>query len=176
MPRCPISREHCIQKHAKLFVREAIAEDYEFLAFDRSAPYGQWSHMRQRSRGLQPGTSDTLLKRRYPHRSIWCEFKAPGNKPDDNQKRFGKRMQELGDEWFWADSVTAYWTGLAGKGVQFRPNAPFLAAHHDASVQGEIEAEELKAGKLPKRMTRKRTARASPSDTKRWARIQASLV
>lgn len=157
--RVQIPVEHMIQRHAKLWVRDAVAVNHKFFAFDRSKGAGQWSHAREKARGMQKATPDTLL-RVVAMVPIWCEFKRPGKKPDDDQYAMGAELRRLGDEWFWAVSVEGYWRQLKAIGVPLRPNAEFLALHHDARVASSIAEAELKAGRLPKSM---RVAKPRPS-------------
>lgn len=148
MTRKPIQAEHAIQKHIRLFVRDAVAEPHLFLAFDRSKPTSAFSHLRERARGVAKGTPDTLLcpKDKPP---VWCEVKRPGKHPDDDQAAMGSRLLALGHQWFCVHSCMEYLAALAASGVELRPNASFLAHHHDASVAGEIARAEMKAGKVP---------------------------
>jgi hypothetical protein len=147
-----IQREHILQKHARLWAREAIAVEHEFFAFDRSKPFGQFTHMREKARGIKKATPDTLLVAFGVKRRIWCEYKAPGETPTDDQFRMGERLIALGDAWVWHTTVCTYRLSLLAFGVPLRPSAEFLAIHHDACVQGEIERAEIKAGQVPKRM------------------------
>lgn len=146
--RRAIEREHILQKHVRLFVRDAI-DGAEFFAFDRSAARGKFTHMREQGRGVRKGTPDTLLRVRgvVP---VWCELKAPGNKPDPAQIEIGRRLQAVGDVWFWATTVEQYREGLASAGVPMRANAAVVAQHHDACVSGVIGKAEQARGKAPK--------------------------
>lgn len=172
--RHPIAREHILQKHVVQWAREAIAVPFKLLAFDRSKPAGQWTHMREKARGVQKATPDTLLiVKDYPSH-IWCEFKRPGEKPDDDQDRMGRELQELGERWTWATSVVGYREALLHFGVLLRTNAEFLALHHDGRVATEIAKAEAKAG-APKKPTKPRAPRESASRTRKWAAIQRSM-
>ena len=155
-----VDPEHTLQKHIMQFVREELPGS-EFFSFDRSAAYGQWSHARQKARGVRRGTPDTLLIAQGKH--VWCELKAPGNKPDDMQQAIGIRLIAVGDAWFWATTVTGYATWLVGFGIPMRSGWGIRAADHDARVQGEIERAMMKAGKLPARLQK----RATPSRIRR---------
>lgn len=158
--RRPVDIEHVIQKHVMQFVREELPGSV-FLSFDRSAPFGRFSHMRQKARGVQRGTPDTLLRvKGCPN--IWCELKAPGNKPDEAQIAMGDRLQAVGDVWFWANSVAGYAADLSLT-VKLQVGWTLRAIVHDARVQGEIERAQMKAGKLPARLEK----RVSPSRVRR---------
>lgn len=159
-----VDREHCLQKHIKLFVSDAVDCPHEFFAFDRSKKASQFTHMREKARGMRKGTPDTLLEAKgiIP---IWCELKAPGNKPDADQNEMGRRLLAIGRFWTWATSVEQYRQYLAGCGVPLRRNAVLIAADHDARVAGEIMRAEAKVGK-PRAVVRK--PRASQSAIKRW--------
>src|SRR4051812_7030511 len=124
-----IQREHIYQKHLRLWCREALAIDHEFLGFDRKQKTSQWSHLHDKNIGMKKGTADTLLK---PSglMGIWCECKSPGNKPTDAQYDFGERMQVLGDFWFWATSVEEYRQHMMRLNIPMHANAEFLALHH----------------------------------------------
>jgi len=145
MEACVIHREHILQKHARLWAREALACEHKFMAFDRGQAAGQFSHERERQRGIVRGTPDTLLRvKGLP--PIWCEFKRPGNEPTPAQYAMGDDLQALGDYWSWRNSVESYRVLLIACGVRMRPNAEFLALHHDGSVATEIAKAEAKAG------------------------------
>jgi hypothetical protein len=146
--RRPIDREHILQKHLKKFAEEAVIGG-EFLAFDRAKKMGQFSHMRERARGVRKGNADTLLRvAGLP--PIWCEVKYGKNVPDDDQEEFGRRMQAVGDIWFWTTSVVAYFTRLKGLNVPLRANAALIAMDHDARVLGEVMSAEEKRDGAPK--------------------------
>ncbi len=166
-----IHREHTAQKHCRLFVRDAVAAEHEFFAFDRSSLVG-WAAMqnsiREKARGVRRATPDTLL-RVAGMPNIWCEWKAPGQKPTDEQSAMGARLQELGDIWFWCVSVEEYRYHLDDYDVPMRPNAAFLALHHDAGVRSEIAKAEAKDGKVPSAY-KPRVKRATPGDIARARR------
>ena len=169
--RIHIDREHSIQKHGKLWAAECIAVPYAFLAFDRAAKYSQWSHMKQRARGVVPGTPDTLTRVR-PIPNIWAEWKQPGQEPSANQLAFGEMIRSLGDYWFCVHAVAEYAGVLHQCGVPLRAGWQLRAEDHDARVQGEIERAEMKVGRVPQRLS----SRPSASKIRRvaatgvWAR------
>lgn len=166
-----IQKEAILQKHARLWCREALAVSYEFFAFDRSKKTSQWSHMYEKMRGIQRSTPDTLLVVAGSV-GIWCEFKSPGNKPNDGQKAMGERLQMLGNYWFWATSVEEYMRHMSLLGIPMHANAAFLAMHHDGSVATEIAKAEAKAGVVPK-VRRVRKVKASSADVARFERARA---
>lgn len=155
----PVAREHARQKHAKLFVRDAITVAHEFFAFDRSKPNGRFTHAREKTRGLRRGTPDTLL-RVAGMPAIWCEWKTPGEKPGAEQLAMLASLRALGDHATWATTVLAYAEFLHDAGVPMVANWRFIAIDHDARADGEIARADLKNGKLPKRY---RAAKERPS-------------
>lgn len=159
-----IDREHILQGHLVRWVREAVPGG-EFFAFDRSAAYGQWSHARQKARGVRKGTPDTLLcvAEKVP---IWCELKAPGEEPDDAQKDIGRKLRDIGHYWFWSTTIEHYWRTIAGFGVYLVPNAEFLALHHDGLVATVIAKAEAKASIGPRRRA---DLKPSPAKVRRMA-------
>ena len=148
--RRPIFREHIRQRHIKLWVRDCVAVPHKFLAHDRSAPGGRFSHLRERGRGIAPGTPDTQLTV-VGLPTIWCELKAPDKTPDEDQLRMGRELQTLGQVWFWATTVAGYMKGLIAAGVPLRPNAVVMAALHDAAADATIARAETKRGEAPKK-------------------------
>lgn len=167
-----IQREHILQKHIKLFVRDAVAARHEFFAFDRTQNTGQFSHMRQKARGVRKGTPDTLLRVQgiVP---IWCELKAPGNKPDADQCAMGAALTALGDLWFWCDNVLDYYDHLYGHGVPMRQNAALIAAQHDGAVRSLIAKAEMAKGKVVDRYKRQREGLAEKPTRKRLDQVSA---
>lgn len=148
--RKPIFREHLTQRHIKLWVRDCVAAPHKFLAFDRSAPGGKFTHLRERGRGIQRATPDTQLTvAGLP--VIWSELKAPGKRPDADQERMGRELHALGQTWFWTTTVRGYMEGLCAAGVPLRPNAGAMAAIHDVEVEALIARAEAKRGAAPKK-------------------------
>lgn len=145
MPR-QINREHILQVALVRFVREAVSAPHEFMSFDRGKAAGQWSHMREKARGVKAGTPDTLLlvEGKAP---IFCELKAPGNKPTEQQIDMGNRLMAVGCWWSWVTSVSTFYEWIRSIGVELRANAEFLAMHADAGVLSKIASAETKAGK-----------------------------
>lgn len=143
-----ISPEHILQKHILQWTREAIAANHLFLAFDRSRPSGQWTHMREKARGILAGTPDTLL-RVVGRPNIWCELKTPGNVPTPAQKEVGHRLAKLGDIWAWCSKVESYHNLVRQWEVPLHPNAHLLAMHHDAAIEGEIARARLRSAPKP---------------------------
>lgn len=148
MPR-QINREHILQVALVRFVRESVSAPHEFMSFDRGKAAGQWSHMREKARGVKAGTPDVLLlvEGKAP---IWCELKAPGNKPTEQQIDMGNRLMAVGCWWSWVTSVSTFYEWIRSIGVELRANAEFLAMHADAGVLSKIGAAETKAGKAPR--------------------------
>ena len=145
----PIDREHILQKALVKWVREAVSEPHEFLAFDRSKAARQFSHLREKARGVRAGTPDTLLlTARLP--PVWAELKAGTNKASEQQEDMGARLMAMGGHWACLSSVEAYRAWIFGLGVELRTNAEFLAMHADASVLSVIARAEEKRGKAPR--------------------------
>lgn len=145
----PIDREHILQKALVKWVREAVSEPHEFLAFDRSKAAGQFSHLREKARGVRAGTPDTLLlTARLP--PVWAELKAGTNKASEQQEDMGNRLVAMGGHWACLSSVEAYRAWIFGLGVELRANAGLLAMHADASVLSVIARAEEKRGKSPR--------------------------
>lgn len=147
-----IHREWILQKHVRLWVREALDCPHKFVAFDRGKASGEWTHMYEKQRGIEAATADTLLMI-DGHPDIWCECKRPGWKPlpsDEhfkNQQIWGDEVMALGRAWFWTTSVDHYFKFLARSGISMHRNAGFLALHHDAGVESEIASAEKKTPK-----------------------------
>lgn len=144
-----INREHARQIQAKQWVREAVAAPHVFLAFDRSGAAGQFSHMREKARGVAAGTPDVaLFVAGFP--PIWTEWKAGTNTPTQVQQDMGDALMAVGHWWSWATSVVTYCEWLRTIGVPLHPNAAFLAQVADASADSAVARAEAKAGKAPK--------------------------
>lgn len=172
MPR-PINREHILQVALVRFVREAVAAPHQFLAFDRSKASGAFSHMREKARGVRAGTPDTLLiVENKP--VIWCELKAPGNKPTPEQIAMGDNLMALGCWWSWVTSVDAYFEWIRSIGVEMRANAEFLAMHADAGVRTKIEKAEAAVGKAP-RSYKPREAKPSAARLRKVAAVRSRV-
>jgi hypothetical protein len=139
--------EHALQTQVCRFVRDCVAAEHVFLAFDRGRKNSAMQHVREKARGLRAGTADTLLlvKDMPP---LWVELKAGTNTPSDLQDQFGDDVTAVGCRWDWTRSVIGYCAILRNAGVPLRPNAALVAAHLDALLAGRQAKSE---GLLPKR-------------------------
>ena len=173
MPR-QINREHILQVALVRFVREAVSAPHEFMSFDRGKAAGQWSHMREKARGVKAGTPDVLLlvEGKAP---IWCELKAHGNKPTEQQTDMGNRLMAVGCWWSWVTSVSTFYDWIRSIGVEVRANAEFLAMHADAGVLSKIAAAETKAGKAP-RSYKPAVAKASAARVRRVNAVRERVM
>jgi hypothetical protein len=154
-----IQREHTLQAFAVKFFRAAIEGDHLFLSFDRAKPPGRsrqaqiGAMARQKARGVQRGTPDSLLA--LPGRAmIWIEWKDKGKRPDPTQMEMGQRLRALGHEWEWFDNIPDACRWLAGIGVTFRPAADTMALQYQGKVDAAIEK------KSPRSATKKRVSQA----------------
>ena len=109
--------EHSLQVQVRKWVKECVAIDYEFFAFDRSKAHSQMTHFFEKARGIQAGTPDTLLMPGEGYLNVWCELKAGKNKPSEIQEHVGARIIKLGENWFWANSVVSYAEGVHKLGI-----------------------------------------------------------
>jgi hypothetical protein len=140
--------EHVLQVQCKIFCKEAIDAPHSFQAFDRSSNGSGVQHMYEANRGIRKGQPDTLII--YNGWAIYCELKAPGNKPTSYQEEMGLEIRRAGGHWFWANSVVRYMDGLAYFGVHFRPNARLIAEHREGLFQGYLLKDIVPRG-VPKR-------------------------
>lgn len=173
MPR-QINREHILQVALVRFVREAVSAPHEFMSFDRGKAAGQWSHMREKARGVKAGTPDVLLlvEGKAP---IWCELKAPGNKPTEQQVDIGNRLMAVGCYWSWVTDIGTYHAWLVSLGIRLHPNAELLATLADAGVLSKIAAAETKAGKAP-RSYKPAVAKASAARVRRVNAVRERVM
>ena len=149
-------------------MRDAVDAEHEFFAFDRHKATGQWTHLREKNRGIRKATLDTeLIVSGFP--SIWWECKWPPEyvKDGDDQHKMIARLWHLGHFASWGVSVVEYCSFLKKCDVPLRQNCDFLAMHHQASVLSEIAKAELKAGKVPK-AAKPRARRATQGQIASW--------
>jgi len=165
----PIYRETILQKHVRIFVRDAVDGPHDFSSADSAKKSTPWARGREAARGIRKGEPDCRLKvPTLP--AIHCELKYPPNKvvDGDDQHKRGLELIAVGDLWFWTDSVTGYMEGLARFGVPLRLNASFQAQHHDAAVASCIARAEAKRGLPVKRKaSRPRAEKPTPAAIKR---------
>jgi hypothetical protein len=127
--------EHALQICVNRWVREYVPQPHFFFAIDRNQASGQFTHVREKARGLVAGTPDTvLLCPNLP--AIAVELKAPGNTPSDAQVMVRDKIVAAGHIWSWADSVRGYAGILVGHGVALRPGWVFAAERADAVLEG----------------------------------------
>lgn len=155
--------EHALQVRIHSWVRECVAAPHSFMSSDRSKAHSQFQHAREAARGIRKGTPDTLLL--VSGKALFCELKAPGNRPTEHQDALGREIIDAGSVWFWADSVDGYRQHLLQHGVPLSPSAAMLAARADAMLAA------LATKPIVKRSTRARQARPSAS---RIARVHAA--
>lgn len=171
-----INREHILQTAIARWQREAIMTPHEFLAFDRSAPTGKFSHAREANRGIRRDTPDTLLLA-DGFRPLWVELKYPPNKvvDGDDQHKMGARLIATGCNWQWVQSVQQYRRVVFALRYRLTENAEFLALQGDAHVASLIAQAELKAGKIP-RTWKVREEKPSPARLRKIARARATTM
>ena len=155
-----MQREHLLQAGVLAFAKAAIdlpAEAWSFLAFDRGAGAGAFSHARQAARGHQAGTPDTLTRAKDCS-PVWVELKAPGGRPSDAQVSMLKRFRDLGDIAVFGWSIADYRDALVAGGVPLRPAADALVLRHQSHVDAAIVRAEARAadGPAPVRKARPR--------------------
>lgn len=154
-----IQREHTLQAFAVKFFRAAINGDHVFLSFDRAKPPGRsreaqlGAMARQKARGVQRGTPDSLLAL-AGWAPIWIEWKDKGKRPDPSQVDMGQRLREVGHYWDWFDNLPDAYIWLADIGVPFRAGANTMALQYQGKVDAAI------AKKTPRATPRKRAAKA----------------
>lgn len=161
--RAWIPRETWRQEKAVVFARDAIIGPHRFLAHDRSQAKSPKEHLWQAKRGVRKGTPDTQLivplrDSEFAHH-IWFEFKSEGNKPDDDQIRLLRSLEELGDDASWGvtiDDMRRFWVRC---GVPLVANAEYRAMVLDGLVDSRIAKAE---GVTP---IAKRKRAASPKST-----------
>jgi hypothetical protein len=145
--------EHALQISIVKWVRDCVAVDHEFHAFDRSKKQSEFQHVREKSRGIRRGCADTMIEVvNLPN--VWVEIKWPPNKPTEAQLEFAAAVERVGRKWYWADSVDRFRECLVAAGVPLRPNAAIVAAHLDALL---ASAAIRKSGKAPKSYRRPAT-------------------
>lgn len=99
--------EHSLQILVHKWTRNHIANPHFFFGMDRSKVTSQFSHVREKSRGIVAGLPDTVLI--VPGKPTICvELKAPGGKPTDFQLLVRDKLLAAGAHWDWCDSVSGY--------------------------------------------------------------------
>lgn len=167
-----VPHEAILQRHVKLFCRDAITAQHKFLAFDRSAPRGKFSHLAEKARGVEANTPDTLLMV-VDLRDIWTEWKWPPNKPNAGQIAMGQNLMDLGRWWSWADNIQVWAEWLFSLGVEMRADFRSIAERHQAAAESTIARAELKRGTVPKSAKSRAEPRytAGKGALKRWAKV-----
>lgn len=161
-------REHILQAFAVKFLRAAIEGDYIFLSFDRSKPPGRsreaqlGAMARQKARGIQAGTPDSVLL--VPNMPpMWIEWKAVKQRPTPQQTAMGNDLQcKIGHHWGWYDNITDAYAWLHDLGVPMRQGAGTLALQFQGMVDSAIAKREAKKGAAnPRKKASKALSRAA---------------
>lgn len=148
----PDKPEHRLQVRVNRWVREYVPSPHFFFGIDRSQASGQFTHVREKARGLVAGIPDTvLLCPNLP--AIAVELKAPRNRPSDAQELVRDKIVAAGHIWRWTDSVRGYASILETYGVALRAGWLLAAERSDAALSDA--AIRRKAAK-PKRQPRAR--------------------
>lgn len=146
-----IFREHKLQQAVKVFCARCVAVPHEFASHDRAAPRSDSDHIWQARRGIRRGWPDTELL--LPGgRTFRVELKRPGVRIDEEsqQAEMLTRLNELGHQAAWANSVTMYGRECERFGVPLRGNWPTIAQLYDEQVLAAIRKAEGKAPKPKK--------------------------
>lgn len=146
--------EHTLQKRLVTLTREQVSEPHELVAHDRSKARGQWTHAREKARGLKAGEPDLELRRTAGLPFVFCEVKIKPNTPTPEQEQTGARLIALGHHWFVAYSAADYVRGLRAARVLLRNTAEWAAAEVDAKAP-------VKAPRPRSRPSKPRAARLS---------------
>jgi hypothetical protein len=164
-----VNREHILQVKLRKWVRDAVAVPHVFLAFDSAKQATMNQRAREASRGVATGTPDCVLHiDGVP--PIYCELKAPGNKPTPAQEYMGVRLMEAGCFWSWLSSIEDYRLWMVALGVPLQTNAEYLALIADGQVWTAIARAEAKRPAKPRGTKAEPRYTAGKSATKRWAK------
>lgn len=164
-----IPRETWRQEKAVVFARYAIVGPHKFVAHDRSRPKSEKEHLWQWKRGVKKAIPDTELIWPMEHHA-WFEFKAPGQKPDDDQICMLEELRALGDAASWGVMIEDLLNFWMAAGVPLVANAHYMAMKYDGLVDSRIAKAEVNAYGSAKKS---RSQKASPRylGNKRMARV-----
>jgi hypothetical protein len=143
-----IHREHALQRGVVVFCRRCIAVPHEFAAHDRAPPRSEHDFEWQVRRGIRAGWPDTELV--LPDgKTFRVELKAPKVRFDDESRQADvlHRLNELGHQSTWANSVAMYGQQCERFGVPLHANWRTVAQLIDEHVAAEIRAETVKKAK-----------------------------
>jgi len=148
-----------------------------FFSVDRSKRSGQFTHVREKSRGLIAGTPDTVLI--YPGLpTIAIELKAKGKKVDtgSSQERVGNAIIAAGGRWGWCDSVTSYMVWLECFGVPLHGRWDLTAKHRDATLESAAIRRAETGGVVSPLRSKPRAARPPKAALNAVARARAAGI
>lgn len=167
-----IGPEAALQVMVTKCVRAHVQAPHFFTGIDRSKQTGQFTHARQKSRGIIAGVPDTLLiVPGLP--AIAIELKAPGNKPTDMQERVGEAIQAAGGIWGWCDTVLGYMAILLNAGVPLQGRWDLAAAGHDATLASAAIRREEAGGVVSKKRYPPREVKPSPARIRKVEKMRS---
>lgn len=143
------------------FAKHAInlpPDQYQFFAFESAKANGR-DRMRDAAKGVRKATLDTLLQV-IGRRAIWCELKARGKKPSDDQYAMIAKLCGMGCFAYWVDSVEGIRKFWSRCGVPMHANAEYQAMILDAKVDSLVAKKRAEAETKP-RPFRKSTPEAA---------------
>ena len=143
-----IHSEHILQRGVVVFCRRCVAVPHEFAAHDRAAPKSEHDHIWQSRRGIRAGWPDCELVL-MGGRTFRVELKAPKVRLDEDGRQSDVliRLNDLGHQASWANSVTMYGRECERFGVPLRANWKTVAQLIDEHVAAEIRKEQAKAAR-----------------------------
>lgn len=170
-----IGPEHALQVQVSHTVRDHVPFPHFFFSIDRSKRSAQFTHVREKARGLVAGTPDTVLI--YPGLpTITIELKAKGEKvdPGSNQERVGNAIRAAGGLWSWCDTVSGYMTILQNIGIPLYGRWDLTAQHRDALL--ESAAIRRAEGSRSSKVRAAARSRPRPAALKAVARARAAGI
>ena len=145
-----VHREHILQRGVVVFCKRCVAVPHEFAAHDRAAPKSEHDHIWQAARGIRTGWPDTELLL-AGGKTFRVELKAPKITLDEDGRQADVliRLNDLGHQASWANSVTMYGAECERFGVPLRGNWRTVAQLIDEHVAAEIRKEQAKPAREP---------------------------
>lgn len=136
-----IQREWLIQTAVVRWVRACVDAPHLFLSFDSAKKASIAARQREKARGVAAGTPDCALFV-AGFAPVFCELKAPGNKPSASQEAMGDQLMRVGCFWSWCDGVEKYALWLKAIGIPLSGNALLAAQDADLKVAGWVAKKE----------------------------------
>jgi hypothetical protein len=177
-PKHIVHREQVFQEVAVQFIRKVVLPPMFVAATVNENEMTDNARARAKRRGMVSGLYDLYIAQ-SPGVSMWQELKWGKNGPSSNQNEVGDMLDRCQIYRAFAWSIHDIHDNLQLVGFALHGGAGVLAVEYQARAEAAVMAAELKVAKknatVSPALYKQRSRAATPSRTRRWAKIQRAM-